>query len=85
MTLTDTQLVLLSAASQREDGGTAAARARARRVVPISELVFGALTQNRSSLEPGLPPIPDARPREGACRMGDCLHRPQPAEVGSGE
>jgi hypothetical protein len=27
------------------------ARARARRVVPISELVFGALTQNQSSLE----------------------------------
>jgi hypothetical protein len=31
----------------------------ARRVVPISELVFGALTQNRSSLEPSdLPPWP---------------------------
>jgi hypothetical protein len=30
------------------------ARARARRVVPISELVLGALTQNRSSLEPSL-------------------------------
>src|SRR5215470_1069213 len=30
---------------------TPRARARARRVVPISELVFGALTQNRSSLE----------------------------------
>src|SRR5215472_102024 len=30
------------------------ARARARRVVPISELVFGALTENRSSLEPSL-------------------------------
>jgi hypothetical protein len=30
-------------------------RARAReRVVPISELVFGALTQNRNSLEPSL-------------------------------
>jgi len=29
-------------------------RARARRVVPISELVFGTLTQNRSSLEPSL-------------------------------
>ena len=29
-------------------------RARERRVVPISELVFGALTQNRSSLEPSL-------------------------------
>jgi hypothetical protein len=30
-------------------------RARGReRVVPISELVFGALTQNRSSLEPSL-------------------------------
>jgi hypothetical protein len=28
--------------------------ARARRVVPISELVFGTLTQNRSSLEPSL-------------------------------
>jgi hypothetical protein len=27
------------------------ARARARRVVPISELVFGALTQNRRGLE----------------------------------
>ena len=32
-----------------------AARAGAReRVVPISELVFGTLTQNRSSLEPSL-------------------------------
>jgi len=30
------------------------ARARARRVVPISVLVFGALTQNRSGLEPSL-------------------------------
>jgi hypothetical protein len=30
------------------------AHARERRVVPISELVFGALTQNRSSLEPSL-------------------------------
>jgi hypothetical protein len=34
--------------------GRPRARARARRVVPISELVFGALTQNRSSLEPSL-------------------------------
>jgi len=30
------------------------ARARERQSVPISELVFGALTQNRSSLEPSL-------------------------------
>ena len=30
------------------------ARARARRVVPISELLFGTLTQNQSSLEPAL-------------------------------
>jgi hypothetical protein len=30
------------------------AQARARRVVPISESVFGALTQNQSSLEPSL-------------------------------
>jgi hypothetical protein len=30
------------------------ARARARRVVPISELLFGTLTQNQSSLEPSL-------------------------------
>jgi hypothetical protein len=35
-------------------GAIPRARARARRVVPISELVFGALTQNRSSLEPSL-------------------------------
>src|SRR5215471_2519760 len=34
---------------------TPRARARARRVVPISELVFGALTQNRSSLEDAPP------------------------------
>ena len=38
------------------------ARARARRVVPISELVFGALTQNRSSLE-------DAPPRAVAIEL----------------
>ena len=30
------------------------ARARTRRVVPISELVFGVLTQNRSSFEPSI-------------------------------
>ena len=38
------------------------ARARARQVVPISELVFGALTQNRSSLE-------DAPPRAVAIEL----------------
>ena len=41
---------------------TPRARARARRVVPIAELVFGALTQNRSSLE-------DAPPRPVAIQL----------------
>src|SRR6201988_2568092 len=33
----------------------------------------------------GLPPIPDAGLREGAGRMGDRLHRPQPPQAGPGK
>jgi hypothetical protein len=40
--------------------------------------VFGQIKQ-----APRLPPVPAARHREGARRMGLGLHRPQPAEAGS--
>jgi hypothetical protein len=51
------------------------ARARARQVVPISELVFGALTQNRGSLEPCLGFGRDCRDRP---HCGSCTIRYKP-------
>jgi len=44
------------------------AHTRAGRVVPISELVSGALTQNRSSLDLDLPPLP-GMPHCGSCTI----------------
>jgi hypothetical protein len=52
------------------------ARARARRVVPMSELLFGTLTQNQSSLEPSLV---FCRDRRQAAHCGSCTIRTSPA------